>query len=153
MGDLKLLEGLADRCTKTAIPSVMTQKHFSKGRVPKSEKENRALNGVKFQLALKVQLQKTGPDGTEEYTEPVLRHKQETLLQSNEIDEALDKAIPTILETFGKWTYSGSGWVINQAETLWLDIARYQPLRGTSYIPLPAVVRNKKAVINVKKQG
>ena len=33
---------------------------------------------------------------------------------------------------------------------LWLDIARYQPLRGSSYIPVPAALKNKKAVINVK---
>ena len=42
----------------------------------KLEEEIRALNGIKFQLALKVQLRKTGPDGTEEYTDPVFRHKQ-----------------------------------------------------------------------------
>ena len=29
-----------------------------------------------------------------------------------------------------------------------MDFARYQPLRGGSYLPLPAAVRNKKAVIN-----
>ena len=37
-------------------------------------------------------------------------------------------------------------------EVLWLDIARYQPLRGGSYIPLPAAVRLKKAVVNVKNK-
>ena len=37
-------------------------------------------------------------------------------------------------------------------EVFWLDIARYQPLRGGSYIPLPAVVRLKKAVVNVKNK-
>ena len=60
----------------------------------KLEEEIRALSGIKFQLALKIQLRKTGPDVTEEYTDPVLRHKQEALLQANEIDEVLDKVIP-----------------------------------------------------------
>ena len=118
----------------------------------KLEEEIRALNGIKFQLALKVQLRKTGPNGTEEYTDLMLRHKQEAVLQANEIDEALDKAIPTIFETLEKWTQRGSGWVVDRVETLWLDIARYQPLRGSSYIPLPAAVRNKKAAINVKNK-
>ena len=36
--------------------------------------------------------------------------------------------------------------------TLWLDIACYQPLRGGSYIDLPAAVKNKKAVVNVKNK-
>ena len=46
----------------------------------------------------------------------------------------------------------GSGWVVDRVEVLWLDIARYQPLRGGSYIPLPAAVRLKKAVVNVKNK-
>ena len=108
-------------------------KEFLKGSRPqiynKLKKEIRALNGVMFQLALKVQLQKTGPDGKEEYTDSVLRHKQEVLLQRSTMHSdmgsdcisslsllifLLDKAIPTILETLGKWTQRGSGWVINQ---------------------------------------
>ena len=40
-----------------------------------------ALNSGKFQLTLKVQLRKDGPDGIEEYTDPVLHQKQEALLQ------------------------------------------------------------------------
>ena len=135
---------------QNAIPSVLTQRHFFGGSRPKIynklKKEIRALNGLKFQL------QKTGPDGTEEYTGPVLCHKQKALLQPKEIDEALDKAIPNILETLEKWAQRGSWWIVNQVETLWLDIARYQPLRGSSYIPLPAVVRNKMAVIYVKNK-
>ncbi|MES9973939.1 MAG: hypothetical protein ABW094_06720, partial [Candidatus Thiodiazotropha sp.] len=111
-----------------------------------------ALDGVKFQLALKVSLRKQGPDGTEEFTDPVLRHKQKALLQASEIKEALDEAIPHLLELLEKWTQRGSGWVVDQVQTLWLDIARYQPLRGSSYIPLPAAVRSKKAVVNVKNK-
>ena len=116
------------------------------------EEEIRALNGIKFQLALKVQLRKTGPDGTEEYTGPVFRHKQEVILQPSEIDETLDKATPNILELLGKWTQRGSGWVADQVESLWLDIARYQPLRGGSYIPLPVEVKTKKIAINVQNK-
>ena len=42
--------------------------------------------------------------------------------------------------------------MVDRVQTLWLDIAIYQPLRDGSYIPLPAAVRSKKAVINVKKR-
>ena len=114
--------------------------------------EIQEFSGIKFQLALKVQLRKDNPDGTEEYTDPVLRHNQETVLQSSEINEALDKAFPTIQERLERFTQRGSGWVVDRVETLWLDIARYQPLRGSSYIPLPSAVKNKKAVVNVKNE-
>ena len=61
----------------------------------KLEEEIKALNGVKFQLALKVQLQKENPDGSEEYTDPVLRHKQEAILQKSEIEGPSIKLSPT----------------------------------------------------------
>ena len=118
----------------------------------KLSEEILALNGIKFQLALKVQLQKESPDGTEEFTDPVLRHKQEALLQASEIKEASDKAIPHLLELLEKWTQRGSGWVVDKVQTLWLDIARYEPIRGGSYIPLLAAVKNKKGVVSVKNK-
>ena len=55
----------------------------------KLEEEIEALNGVKFQLALKVQLRKDNPDGSEECTDHLLRHKQEAILQKSEIKGAL----------------------------------------------------------------
>ena len=56
-----------------------------------------ALKGIKFQLALKVKLRKDNQDVSEEYTEPVLRHKQ-----ASEIKKALDRAIPHLLELLEK---------------------------------------------------
>ena len=89
------------------LPLGAVPKAFLEGLRPeiydKLEEENRALIGVKFQLNLKVQLQKTGPDGTEEYIDKVFRHKQEAIIQSSEIDAALDKAIPV------SWSCSRSG--------------------------------------------
>ena len=113
---------------------------FLKGVRPqiqaKLEEEIKALNGIRFQLALKVQLRKDNPDGSEEFTDPVLRHKQEAILQNSEIEGALNQAFPSIQETLEKWTQRGSGWVVDRVETLWLDIA----------------VRNKKEVVNVKNK-
>ncbi|KAK3765304.1 hypothetical protein RRG08_027310 [Elysia crispata] len=117
----------------------------------KLEEELIALRGgLKFQLAIKVELVKANLDGSEEFMEPILRHNQEAVLQKNEIKAALEEAFPRLLETLEKWTQRGSGWVVVQVRTLWLDIARYQPLRGGSYIPLPPALKNKKAVVNVK---
>ena len=90
--------------------------------------EVQALKGVKFQLALRVLLRKDKSDGSVELTNPVFRHKQEVLLQVHEIRGTLDRTFPPILEALEKWTQSGSGWVVDSVETLWLDIAHYQPL-------------------------
>ena len=113
----------------------------------KLEEEILALNGIKFQLALKVQLRKDNPDGSEEYTDPVLRHKQEAHLQASEINENLNKAIPTSWSCLKSGRREGRVGGRQSA-----DIARYQPLRGGSYIPLPEAERSKKAVINMKNR-
>ena len=82
----------------------------------------------------------------------MLCHKHKAILQKSEIKGALNQAFPRIKETLEKWTQRGSGWVVDQVLTIWLDIARYQPLQGGSYIPLPAAVWHKKAVVNVKNK-
>ena len=64
----------------------------------KLEEEILALDGVKFQLALKAKLRKDNPDGSEEYTDCVLHHKQKALLQASEINEDLNNAISHLLE-------------------------------------------------------
>ena len=60
-------------------PSGVEGKAFMQEKEPrirdKLEEEILALNGVKFQLALKVQLRNDNPGCSEEYTDPVLRHK------------------------------------------------------------------------------
>lgn len=54
-----------------------------------------------FQLALRVQLQKNDPNGSEEYSGPLLCHKQEVALQASEINNT-NKTIPNILEQLEK---------------------------------------------------
>merc|ERR1712074_123617 len=44
------------------------------------------------------------------------------------------------------------GLEIDHCKTLYLNIAKYEPLKGSSFIDLPKVIKNKKAVINVKNK-
>ena len=131
-------------------PMAFLEKVKPQIRKIKLEEEIKALNEVKFQVALKVQLKKNNLDGSEEYTNPMLCHKQEALLQQVEIDRALDQAFPNLQEKLNKWTQRGSGWVVNQVETLRHDIARYQSLSGRFYTPLPRKLKAKKVIVNLK---
>ena len=79
---------MADGCA-SRVPHGADPRAFLEGVRPqiraKLKEELKALHGIKFQLALKVQLRKDSPDSSEEYTGPVLRHKQEAILQKSEI--------------------------------------------------------------------
>ena len=121
MGNRKFPARVADGCAdpRTFLERVEPQ---IRGKL---EEEFVALGGrLKFQLAIKVELVKVNPDGSEEYTDPVLRHRQEAVLQESEIATALEEAFPRVLETLEKWTQRGSGWVVVQVRTLWLEIAK-----------------------------
>ena len=45
-----------------------------------------------------------------------------------------------------------SDWVFDQVEYIYMHTDNYQPTRGTSYIPLPKFLKDKKAIINVKNE-
>jgi hypothetical protein len=51
------------------------------------------------------------------------------------------------METF---EIRGSQWVLSRIVKVELKINKYNPLRGSSYIPLPEILANKKAIINIK---
>ena len=103
-----------------------------------------------FQLALKVQLRKEQSDCTEEFADLVLRHKQNSVLQAYKIDGTLSTAVLRILERREKVDTERSGRVVNRVEVFWLDIARNQSLRGGSYIPSPAALKDMHLlVVNV----
>ena len=53
---------------------------------------------------------------------------------------------------FTHFQAGGSGWALERNIYLCRNIAEYQPFRGSSYIPLPAIIEKKKAVINIKNE-
>ena len=111
--------------------------------------EIKALHGVKFQLALKVQLRKDNPDGNEEYTDLCYATSKRLFCRSVKSKELSNK--------LSHW--SRKTWEVGR-KRIWLgcrsgsDIARYQPLRGGWYMQLPAAAATKNkggmAVLNVK---
>ena len=44
----------------------------------------------------------------------------------------------------------GTGAAVDHCIKLYLNVAKYEPLKGSSYIPLPKILANKKAINNIK---
>ena len=47
---------------------------------------------------------------------------------------------------------NGSDWYFKEVVRLEIHIVDYKPMKGGSYIPLPAFVKNKNAIINIKNE-
>ena len=52
-----------------------------------------------------------------------------------------------------QWTSEGSGWIIERDENCYINIANYEPLSGSSCIPLLKELNNSmKGLINIKNK-
>jgi hypothetical protein len=58
-----------------------------------------------------------------------------------------------IIESADTYQNKGSGWVFREVSYLDIHIDKYRPLNGgSSYVPLPKVLADKKAIINMKNE-
>jgi len=70
-----------------------------------------------------------------------------------EIKEKFDEFIENTKGKIENWSEMGSGWVVERITIAYVNVARYQPLRGGTYLPLPANLAKKKAIINVRQRS
>ena len=61
------------------------------------------------------------------------------------------KLIARIDENIANFQQRGSNWVFVSINQLEIHLDNFIPLGGSSYIPLPKKIRDKNAVINMKK--
>ena len=78
--------------------------------------------------------------------------KTEVNLEGTNSNEFLSKLKETVLESLAKLQRQGSNWRFHSVFSLDLHTVKYEPLCGSSYIPLPAFLEAKKAIINLKNE-
>ena len=108
----------------------------------------------KFSVTLQVNLTKGITENGQNlltFREPYFNSSTFTIMNSDEIEEALERPAAEILNKIAIWISEGSGWVIENIISHFLNIVSYVPLRGTSYLPLPEELRNsRKRLVNIK---
>lgn len=67
-----------------------------------------------------------------------------------EVSLAVEEAFQSIISEEANHEGKGSGWALKSIDDILLRINRFKPLRGKSYIDLPAEIKSKKAVVNVQ---
>ena len=79
--------------------------------------------------------------------------KAKTLINKGEINESIHKSNQEILNGISVWLSEGSGWTVESVDNQYINIVRYEPLKGSSYIDLPQELKNsKKELINIKNK-
>ena len=65
----------------------------------------------------------------------------------------LNTSYETLKHRLSIYSSKGSGWIIDKIENIWINISNYDPLSGSSYIPLPPELNNSmKGLINLKNK-
>jgi hypothetical protein len=85
----------------------------------------------------------------DEYAEKNFKTKNEIITATTDLNVFYNASINNILDEMEEFEIKGSNWTVNKIIRLELALNKYVPLRGRSYIPLPEVLANKKAIINV----
>jgi hypothetical protein len=106
---------------------------------------------IKWYLSMKIKMSRRKGDETET-AEPHFLGKCQTSLKFEDIDEGLKESIKKMYTSFIEFQRQGSNWTIDKVVNLTIHMARYRPLKGSSYIPLPIKLRSKHAIINIKNK-
>ena len=64
----------------------------------------------------------------------------------------LNSAYEELKHRLDIWNGEGAGWIIDHIEEISIDISNYDPLAGSSYIPLPSELKNsmKGLILKIK---
>ena len=109
-----------------------------------------AMKGLKFIETLKVTFSKAMDDGLI-YKSAFFNSKPQTIINNISIYESLQASKQQILNFVAQWISEGSGWTIQSVDNHYINLVKYEPLKGSSYIQLPLELRNSaKGLINLK---
>ena len=110
------------------------------------------MKGLKYVETLKVTFNKIS-DGEIVEKSAYFNSKPQTIINNTEINEALQMSKQNILNQISQWISEGSGWTVQSVDSHYLNIVKYKPMKGSSYIQLPSELRNcAKGLINMKNE-
>ena len=110
------------------------------------------IKGLKYVETLKVTFNKIS-DGEIVEKSAYFDSKVQTIINNTEINEALQMSKQNLLNQISQWISEGSGWTIQSVDSHYLNIVKYKPMKGSSYIELPSELRNcAKRLINMKNE-
>ena len=115
-------------------------------------KELGEFKGFKYVETLKITFEKELENETTIKT-AFFNIKAKILINENEINEVLQTSRQELMKAIGQWISEGSGWTILSVDGHYINLTKYEPLNGTSYIELPTELRNSaKGLINLKNE-
>ena len=107
------------------------------------------LKGFKYQITLAVLLSKVKSSGETEYSPVYFNSLTKTVISFGKF--SLGKAFQEIFHRLENWISHGSGWIVEEIISQYLNVGSYLPLTGSAYIKLPVELDHPmKVLINIQ---
>ena len=109
------------------------------------------LKGFKFVATLFLVFKKIESSDKTKYDHFYLSSKAEIIINESDIDDVFQSIYTTIIKNIQKSLGKGSGWIIDSVIDRTINISKYNPLAGSSYIKLPKELDHpRKESINIQ---
>ena len=109
------------------------------------------LKGFKYQITLAVLLSKMKNSGEVEYS-PVYFNPLTKAAINKKFKTS--QSFQEIIHRLENWISHGSGWIVEEIISQFLNVSSYLPLSGSTYIKLPKELDHPmKGLINIKNNG
>ena len=106
----------------------------------------------KVKLMLTCILSKTQENGEYIEVEPTFLSKNKANLEGENPFKIFDEMVEEVMVNMANYQKEGSNLQFEKVIELVVPFARYEPLGGSSFMPLPAQLKNKKAIVNMKNE-
>ena len=73
-------------------------------------------------------------------------------IKSTDVDELIQRCKDSIEASIEAYQQAGSAWHFKEVDKLEIHTVEYNPTNGSSYIPLPDWISNKKAIVNIQNK-
>lgn len=109
-----------------------------------------SMKGLKFIECVKATYTKIS-NGEVEYKTAYFFSSPNIILNNLDVEKSLQLSKNHILEQMARLISEGSGWTIDTINNHYMNVVKYQPVNGSSYIPLPKELQHsRKGLINMK---
>lgn len=110
---------------------------------------------LKVNVCLKLRYQKLNPDENSHSEQKFnINTKNKVIDNFTDLNEFYENDIVQfIVNRVDDIALKGSGFALRSINEMIINLNKYDPIRGSSFIKLPAYLANKKAIINVRNYG
>ena len=122
----------------------------TKPKIIEKLKENRQ---TKTKMILNCEMQRTVMSSGEVIQDPASFHSHiEVNLEGSDENEMFYEMTERILENIANFQLQGPNWRFVKVENLEIHFVDFYPLKGSTWVPLPKDLRDRKTILNMKNE-